>query len=216
MSNIPEIKDKIVGLLESECCLDDADNTENNMSFVLCQNKAFDSKLLINVIDKKCDSRLYIELRLNLNILHWGGSWKRSFLFDDWIINPMSSFSSKPIKKILQRKNEILDFFTCCFLVSNTDRPELGYTESTLTYGGYLYAAIKKISLSFEEGTVNCGYPAITIEDFISMKDILCNKYSVSFETLSAISIDAQQHIAICQNRRREEMEKKKSKKKNK
>jgi len=214
MSNIPHIKDKIVGLLESECCRNDAEDNENNMSFVLCKNDAFDAKLLIYLIERKDTNKLYLTLRLDLKQMHYADTWRRSFELEKWIINPASSFSNKPINKILQRKNEILDFFTCCFFVSNPYDPKLSYTESTLAFGGDLLSSIKNISLSFEERTVNCGYPAITIEDFLSLKQIICNGYVVSGDTLSKISIYAYSHIAKCQSRRREEIEKKRSKKK--
>ncbi len=215
MSNIPHIKDKIIGLLESECCRNDEEKNENNMSFILCQNNAFDAKLLIGVIDKKDTNRLYIQVKLNINHLHWVHIYKKSYIFDDWLISPASSFSNKPIIKILQRKNDILDFFTCCSFLINPYVQDIERTESTLVFNGDSSTAIKKIFLSFETRTVSFdNLTTISIEDFVSLKDIICNNYEISYETLSEISSRSRDHIFECAKRRKEEIENKKNKKK--
>lgn len=215
MSNIPHIKDKIIGLLESECCRNDEEKNENNMSFILCQNDAFDAKLLIDVIDKKETNRLYIQVKLNINHIHWGCVYKKSHIFNDWIISPASSFSNKPIIKILQRKNDILDFFICCSFLIHSYVQDIECTESTLVFNGDSSTAIKKIFLSFETRTVSFdNLTTISIEDFVSLKDIICNNYEISYETLSEISSRSRDHIFECAKRRKEEIENKKNKKK--
>jgi len=217
MSNIPHIKDKIIGLLESECCRNDEEKNENNMSFILCQNNAFDAKLLIDVIDKKDTNRLYIQVKLNINHLHWVHIYKKSYIFDDWLISPASSFSNKPIIKILQRKNDILDFFTCCSFLINPYVQDIERTESTLVFNGDSSTAIKKIFLSFETRTVSFdNLTTISIEDFVSLKDIICNNYEISYETLPEIASRSRDHIFEYAKRRKEETENKKNKKKNK
>lgn len=217
MSNIPHIKDKIIGLLESECCRNDEEKNENNMSFILCQNDAFDAKLLIDVIEKKEANRLYIQFKLNINNLYWGHIYKNSHIFNDWLISPASSFSNKPIIKILQRKNDILDFFICCSFLMNPYVQDIECTESTLTFKGDSSTVIKKIFLSFETRTVSFdGLIIISIEDFFSLKDIICNNYEISYETLPEIASRSRDHISECAKRRKEEIENKKNKKKNK
>ena len=199
MSNTPHIKDKIIGLLESECCRNDEEKNEDNMSFILCQNNAFDAKLLIDVIDKKEANRLYIQFKLNINDIHWGCVYKKSHIFNDWLISPASSFSNKQIIKILQRKNDILDFFTCCSFLMNPYVKDIERTESTLTFKGDSSTGIKKILLSFETRTVSFdGLTIISIEDFFSLKDIICNNYEISYETLREIASRSRDHVCEC------------------
>lgn len=214
MSNIPYIKDKVIGLLDSECSRNNEGTSDNVTSFILCQKEAFDAKLLIDVFDNKRFDRLYISFKLDLTQLYYLNNWIKSFVLCDWLLNPASSFSTKPINKILQRRSDILDFFTCCYFVVNPYNPVLGYTESTLTFNGDFHTTIKRLSLSFETRAVFVNDSKISIEDFVSLNDIICNDYKISYENLREISIRSQSYISECLARRREEEEKKRSKKK--